>query len=128
MGRLASTALVGTRVWMRQNRFRIALGPLRHDQFRALLPGTQGFLQLTAIVRNYIGDELKWDFRLMLAPEAIRPAQLGAGAQLGRTSWLVARTQSTEWEDLIIDPAQDYDRKVGKTRRAPLSAPPSRKA
>jgi type VI secretion system protein ImpH len=128
LGRLASTALVGSRVWLRQHRFRISLGPLRHDQFRALLPGTQGFLHITAIVRNYIGDELKWDLRLKLAPDAIRPAQLGAGAQLGRTSWLVARTDNTDWEDLIVDPSQDYDRKVGKTRNKPLSSPPRRKA
>lgn len=117
MGRLASSALVGTRVWLRQHRFRIALGPLRHDQFQSLLPGTPGFMRVTALVRSYIGDELKWDMRLTVADEAIRPAQLGSGAQLGRTSWLVASKHSKKkWEDLIVDPTQDYDRKVGQRK------------
>lgn len=117
MGRLASTAMVGTRVWLRQHRFRIALGPLRHDQFSSLLPGTPGFMRMTALVRSYIGDELKWDLQLKASDEAIRPAQLGSGAQLGRTSWLVAGSKRRKWEDLIVDPTQDYDRKVGDRKR-----------
>ncbi|HET8939706.1 MAG TPA: type VI secretion system baseplate subunit TssG [Polyangiales bacterium] len=117
MGRLSSTAMVGTRVWLRQHRFRIALGPLRHEQFQSLLPGTPGFMRMTALVRNYIGDELKWDLRLTAADEAIRPAQLGSGARLGRTSWLVTGSKRKKWEDLIVDPTQDYDRKVGDRKR-----------
>ena len=106
MGRLASTAMVGTRVWLRQHRFRIALGPLRHDQFSSLLPGTPCFMRMTALVRSYIGDELKWDLQLKASDEAIRPAQLGSGAQLGRTSWLVAGSKRRKWEDLIVDISQ----------------------
>jgi type VI secretion system protein ImpH len=122
MGRLASSALVGTRVWMRQHRFRIALGPLRQEQFQSLLPGTPGWKRITALVRSYVGDELKWDLRLMVAEDAIRPARLGGDAQLGRTSWLVAHSNRTRArEDLIVDPAQDYERKVGSNKR---STPP----
>jgi len=128
MGRLASTALVGTRVWMRQHRFRVALGPLRQDQFQSLLPGTPGFKRITALVRSYVGDELKWDMRLTVAEDAIRPASLGGGAQLGRTSWLVAqKKRGRAREDLIVDPAQDYERKVGSSKRAPFSSFPERK-
>jgi type VI secretion system protein ImpH len=119
MGRLASSALVGTRVWLRQHRFRIALGPLRHDQFQSLLPGTPGFVRVTALVRSYIGDELKWDMRLTVAEEAIRPARLGSGAQLGRTSWLLAQGKRTrQREDLIVDPTQAYDRNLSPSRKA----------
>ena len=129
MGRLSSTALVGTRIWMRQHRFRVALGPLRQDQFQSLLPGTPGFKRVVALVRSYVGDELKWDLRLTVAEDAIRPARLGSGAQLGRTSWLVAHKKRTRpREDLIVDPAQDYERKVGSHNRAPFSSFPERKA
>jgi type VI secretion system protein ImpH len=118
MGCLSKTALVGTRVWLRQHRFRVALGPLRHDQFQSLLPGTPGFMRVTALVRSYIGDELKWDLRLRVAEEALRPARLGGDAQLGRTSWLSAHgKRARKREDLIVDPAQDYERKVGSSHR-----------
>jgi len=124
MGRLASTALVGTRVWLRQHRFRIALGPLRHAQFQELLPGTPLYLAVVALVRSYVGDELKWDLRLTLAHDAIQPARLGSHAQLGRTSWLVARKpnapRNKDHEDLIVDPEQDYARSID-TRRSPAA-------
>lgn len=131
MGQLASTALVGTRVWLRQHRFRIALGPLRYDQFQKLLPGTPLYLELTALVRNYIGDELKWDLRLTVADDVIQPARISAlqpQAQLGRTSWLVVNKRKAHWEDLVIDPTQDYGKKVGQSPKSPLSSPPARKA
>lgn len=121
MGRLASSALVGRRVWMRQHRFRVALGPLRQDQFQSLLPGTPGFKRVTALVRSYAGDELKWDLRLTVAQDAVRPARLGSDAQLGRTSWLLAHSRRARArEDLIVDPTQDYGRKVG----TPSTFPP----
>lgn len=104
LGKLGKTALVGTRVWLRQHRFRVVLGPLRREQFRAFLPGSQGLRRLTALVRTYVGDELKWDVRLTLLREAVKPLQLGAKGQLGRTSWLVARAHAERWEDLIVDP------------------------
>ena len=58
-------------------------------------PARLGFKRITALVRSYVGDELKWDLRLMVAEDAIRPARLGSDAQLGRTSWLVAHSKRT---------------------------------
>jgi type VI secretion system protein ImpH len=123
LGRLGQSALVGTRVWMRQHRFRVVLGPLRREQFRSMLPGANGLPRLTALVSNYLGDELKWDVRLMLTRDAIRPLELGVNAQLGRTTWIVAKVGHGDWEDLVLDPAQDYARAVGATRSRPSVGP-----
>jgi type VI secretion system protein ImpH len=104
MGRLGQSAVIGTRVWTRQHRFRVVLGPLRRKQFQALLPGGASLLRLRALVRSYAGDELKWDLKLVLEREALQPLELGRSALLGRTTWLVAQAGRGAWEDLVLDP------------------------
>jgi type VI secretion system protein ImpH len=106
---------------MKQHRFRVVLGPLRRDQFRSFLPGAQGLPLLIAVVRNYIGDELRWDVKLELMRDEARPLELGVNALLGRTSWIVARVGSGDWKDLILDPMQDYS--VGQTPKRGAGAP-----
>jgi type VI secretion system protein ImpH len=107
MGSLGSTALLGPRVWSRQHKFRLVVGPLRHDQFRRMLPGGASLERLVALVRNYTGDELHWDLRLTLLKEAVKPTQLGVFGQLGRTSWLIGDPKLLTWEDLVFDPQGD---------------------
>jgi type VI secretion system protein ImpH len=107
MGMLGSTALLGPRVWSRQHKFRVVLGPLRHDQFRRMLPGGASLERLVALVRNYIGDELHWDLRLSLLKEAVKPTKLGVEGQLGRTSWLLGDPRLMTWEDLVFDPQEE---------------------
>ncbi|MET0390590.1 MAG: type VI secretion system baseplate subunit TssG [Polyangiales bacterium] len=123
MGKLASTSLVGSRVWSRQHRFRIVLGPLRRDQFRYMLPGAPGLSILQALVRNYVGDEFRWDVRLVLRRDEARPLELGVSALLGRTSWLVARVGEGDWKDLILDPLQDYAAPRSPAAPGPRAAP-----
>ena len=47
--------------WARQHKFRVVLGPLRREQFQSMLPGGASLPKLAALVRNYVGDELRWD-------------------------------------------------------------------
>lgn len=129
LGQLGRTALVGTRVWMRQHRFRVVLGPLQREQFRSMLPNApdarnaRSLRHLTALVRNYVGEELKWDVRLHLRRDAVRALQLGVNAQLGRTSWIASTAGGSDWEDLVLDPEQHDGRAVGTGTRRPGSRP-----
>ena len=108
MGLLGQTTIVGTRVWSRQHKFRIVLGPLSRAEFQRMLPGGASLRRLRAIVLGYVGHELAWDVRLILQKEALRPMQLGSG-QLGRTTWLVGNAEGgvAHSEDLIVDPLED---------------------
>lgn len=109
MGILGSTALLGPRVWSRQHKFRVVLGPLRHDQFRRMLPGGDSLKRFVSMVRNYVGDSLHWDLRLTLLKEAVKPTKLGVEGQLGRTSWILGDPRLMTWEDFVFDP-QDSSR------------------
>lgn len=91
---LGVSATIGTKVWDRQNKFRIHVGPLSLAQYEALLPGSHALRVLRDWVRQYAGLARVWDLRLVLDAPEVPAARLGHGVQdprgvrLGWTSWL----------------------------------------
>lgn len=113
---LGHSALLGAYVWGCQHKFRLILGPLPLAQYLALLPGAAALAQLTAIVRNYVGDEFVWDINLILQHEQV-PREMSLGqpksahascmngaAQLGWSMWLGPRVCSRDADDLMLNP------------------------
>lgn len=103
-GCLGLTTIVGPRIWDRQYKFRIRLGPLAFDEYRRLLPGGDSLPRLVAVVRNYLGDELDWDLNLVLRREETPPIRLGAQGQLGWTTWLTSRPPDQDPANLKLQP------------------------
>ena len=81
-------ALTGDKVWDRQYRFRLHLGPLTAAQYRAFLPGGQAWPALQEWVRLLAGPTLRWDAQLVLAANERPEPRLGRVVQLGLTAWL----------------------------------------
>lgn len=101
---LGAGAVLGARVWDRQHRIQIAMGPLTLTQYESLLPGGNALHRLVALVRHYLGFELDWDLRLSLAAREVPAARLGGtDARLGWTSWIGTAPRSRLAEDLILD-------------------------
>ena len=100
---LGGSAILGKEIWSCQHRFRVVCGPLSLDEFNRLLPGESGVSALEAAVRNFAGDEYAWDVKLVLRKEDVPGINLGETGQLGWTSWLGERQQSTDADDVIID-------------------------
>lgn len=102
-GALGVTAVIGSRVWDCQHKFRIIIGPIPYQDYRRLLPGSDSLKRLVALVRNYQDDSLSWDLQLILKKEEVPPLQLGQSGELGWTTW----ASSTEFEhdpgDLALD-------------------------
>jgi type VI secretion system protein ImpH len=103
-GTLGSTAVVGSRVWDCQLKFRVRIGPVTLAQLQRLLPGTDTFVRLKCWVRTYSGDEHLWDLQVVLKKEEIPPIQLGGAGMLGWTTWLKSKPSERDAEDLILDP------------------------
>jgi type VI secretion system protein ImpH len=101
---LGRSITVGSRTWECQGKFRIEFGPLGYDDYQALLPGSESLKRLVALVRNYIGDELDWDMRLILKKEEVPALQLGGEQRLGWTSWLTGGPREKDAGDLTLDP------------------------
>ena len=102
---LGKTSVAGKRVYERSQKFRVVLGPLRRQDFQSLLPGTQRLLTLAQLVRAYVGDELAWDVRLVMAPEERHQLALGRGSRLGYDAWLGGNhAAGVGVEDLLVEP------------------------
>lgn len=104
-GTLGSTAIVGGRIWDRQQRFRIHIGPMDFDAYQRLLPGGASLRRLVAWVRNYLGDEYSFDIRLSLRAQNVPAVQLGRLGQLGWSTWVLSRPHDRVADDLILCPA-----------------------
>ena len=107
---LGSGAVLGSRVWDHQSKFRIHLGPLTLAQYEAFLPATAAnrtggtlLRKLTDWVRFYLCFELDWDVRLVLKRDEVPGLKLGLAGQLGWTTWLGTRKAATDAADLCLD-------------------------
>jgi type VI secretion system protein ImpH len=119
---LGAGAVLGGRVWDRQHKIRIAAGPLRYGEYQAFLPpaaagrgpGTAApiLVQLVDWMRLYLGFELQWDLRLILARDDVPPLRLGREGRLGWTTWMGRRNADRDADDLCLD-AEAFVRPAG---------------
>lgn len=105
-GALGQTTTIGGRVWDHQTKFRVQVGPLGLADYESLLPGGDALARLTAVVRNYVGDQLDWDLNPILAAAEVPPLKLGGGARLGWTTWVASGPLGRDGDDLKLDPFQ----------------------
>lgn len=96
--RLGSEAILGDRVWDVQSKVRIHVGPVDLELFRSLRPGGVALGPVTALVRDFLGPSVDFDFEIALDPKSVPPLRLGGSraAELGRTSWLAAESHRPE--------------------------------
>lgn len=105
IGRLGENAVLGERVWQRQDKFQIRLGPLSLEEYESFLPTGKLFKALVATVRNFIGLEMLWETRPVLKGEEKPVTCLGKQGVLGWTSWLDSGKVEDEVGDLELQVA-----------------------
>lgn len=106
-GYLGVDTIVGERVWQRQDKFQIRLGPLSLEEYEAFLPTGKSFKALVSVVRNYVGIEYLWEINLILKKEEKPVTCLGKSGALGWTSWLETEDQVVHVDDLLLQ-AENY--------------------
>jgi type VI secretion system protein ImpH len=102
-GALGTTAIVGSRFWETQLKFRLRLGAMRLNDFHRMLPIGDAFRRLKCWVLNYSGQEYFWDVQLVLKAEEVPETRLGEGGLLGWTTWLKSRPFEHDADDLVIN-------------------------
>ncbi len=105
-GTLGINTVIGNNVWQCQQKFRIILGPLDYKEYQLMLPGRDSGKRLRAMVRNYIGDSMNWDVKLVLKKEEVTGVRLGQDDLLGWNTWLGHRTGNDDADDLVLVPMQ----------------------
>ena len=107
---LGHSAVAGDRVWDRQYKFRLHLGPLTLAQYRQFLPGQRRVAELRDWVRQYVGLGLTFDVVAHLRGAQVPRLRLGRRAepavQLGWTTWLGQRRAHGDRSDLRLSPAK----------------------
>ena len=97
---LGRGAALGPRVFSRQSRMEIRIGPLTLLDYLDFLPGGRRLRALRTAVLHGIGETFDVDFRPLLRAAAVPDARIGS-ARIGRTAWL-APARSADAADLRI--------------------------
>jgi len=101
-GSLGQDTIIGKRVWQRQDKFQLRLGPLSLEMYESFLPSGKSFDALVSAVRNYVGIEYLWEIKLILEKEEKPVTCLGKTGTLGWTSWLESEQEHDHVEDLLL--------------------------
>jgi type VI secretion system protein ImpH len=108
--RLGVSAVAGAKVWDRQYKLRLHVGPLTLAEYQQFLPGRRSLIELRDWMRQLLGFEMQWDLRLVLKAAAVPALELGARARqptaLGLTTWLGQRRARSDQGQLVLHPAR----------------------
>lgn len=107
-GGLGQSAMLGERVWQRDLRMRIVLGPLDHVRFRRFLPGAPGALALRELLTLMNGVSLEFEVNLTLRRDEVRGSALTSTrvpteARLGWDTFLQTRPANEDRADVRYD-------------------------
>jgi len=103
---LGSCAMAGERVWQRDLRLRLVVGPLDHAGFTAFLPGGLAARALASLLTLFTGLCLEYEIELVLRAIDVRPLTLCEGSERGRLGWdsyLVAGPEERDRNDVHYD-------------------------
>lgn len=103
---LSRTAIIGTRIWEQQSKFRLILGPMNFKQFRGFLPNGTASAPMRSIIRFMTGLEFDFDVRLILEKEEVPSCILTTRARrrpmLGWSSWLKSEPFEEDDRQVIL--------------------------
>jgi type VI secretion system protein ImpH len=106
--RLGVGTMLGARIFDRQHKFRVVLGPLSMRDYQRFLPGGASLVRLTDWVRLYVRDPLDWDVNLQLRQSEVPRLALGRRQRLGYTTWLHARAATADARQLMLKPPTSH--------------------
>lgn len=102
---LGKTCLVGERVWQRNLRVRVHIGPLAHSRYRQFLPHGELAAVLDKLLTLATGTQFEYEIRPVLRAEDVQPVCLGGtpGARLGFDSFMLTRAATEDRSDTVYE-------------------------
>ncbi|SFC32992.1 type VI secretion system baseplate subunit TssG [Collimonas sp. OK412] len=96
---LGSVAMVGERVWQRDLRMRLKIGPLAKKKFESFLPGGAAAVGLQKILAMFTSVFLEYEIQLILRADQVQSVSLGSDPESGRLGWDTFVTSKPEEND-----------------------------
>lgn len=100
---LGATALAGERVWQRDMRARLVVGPLSKKDYEAFLPGAGNALALERMLTLLAGVTLEYEVSLVLRRDEVSPSQLGIAGRLGWDAFLCTQPARQDRSDACYE-------------------------
>lgn len=103
---IGADAVLGERVWQRDLRMRLTIGPMHRAKLRRFLPGGEAALALRELLTLLTGVTLEYEVRLLLHASEVIGTHLDdgpAGARLGWDSFLVTAPERHDRGDAGYD-------------------------
>jgi type VI secretion system protein ImpH len=100
---LGAGAMAGERVWQRDLRLRLVVGPLDGLSFSAFLPGGSAASALKSMLTMFSGVSLEYEVQLVLRAADVLGASLAedrSGGRLGWDTYLVTGAQTQDRSDV----------------------------
>ncbi|RZT10034.1 type VI secretion system protein ImpH [Duganella sp. CF402] len=100
---LGGGAMTGARVWQRDLRLRLVIGPLDLEGYESFLPGGKAARALENMLTMFTGVSLEYEVQLVLRAEDVQGARLDedcCGGRLGWDSFLVTEAQRQDRSDV----------------------------
>ena len=109
--RIGADAVLGERVWQRDLRLRLTLGPMRRIKLRRFLPGGEAAMALRELLTLLTGVTLEYEVRLLLHAGEVQGIRLdddegderAAGGRLGWDAFLVTAPEHADRGDAGYD-------------------------
>ena len=105
---LGKGAMIGARVFQRQDRAELTLGPLSLSRYLALIRDGKALAAVRTAIRFVAGTDVEYDLRLVLASDEVPEPRIGQVA-LGLGTWLGGRGDK---------PADDWRMRAFSIRKA----------
>ncbi|GJI93826.1 hypothetical protein RugamoR57_05440 [Duganella caerulea] len=100
---LGGGAMAGSRVWQRDLRLRLVVGPLDLEGYESFLPGGKAAKALKSMLTMFTGLSLEYEVQLVLRAADVQGARLEddrVGGRLGWDSFLVTDAQTQDRADV----------------------------
>ncbi|HEX8558031.1 MAG TPA: type VI secretion system baseplate subunit TssG [Pyrinomonadaceae bacterium] len=108
---LGVDAVVGSRVWDSQSKFRLSFGPLGLREFLRFLPDGAALGAAAKVTRLLVGLEFDFDVELRLRAAEVPECRLASGGaggpMLGWTSWLKTRDFAEGQDPRVVLPVKE---------------------
>jgi type VI secretion system protein ImpH len=103
---LGTSAIIGTRIWEQQSKFRIRLGAMSFKEFQDFLPTGAAHKSLKSVARFMVGLELDFDVQLVLqakqVPSTILTTRAKRRPMLGWTAFLKTKPFQNDDEQVVL--------------------------
>lgn len=98
---LGNGATVGKRVFSRQSRIELVIGPVGIKDYLSFLPDGDRYPALKRAIRDLIGEQIDVDLRVVLAKAEVPEPNIGK-VRLGRTSWLARPEEKGDADEMRL--------------------------